>query len=173
MMEKRQPKAVVVMGVSGAGKSSVGQRLAERMACPYVEGDSLHPQANIDKMANGNPLTDEDRWPWLDRIGAQLSHARDRGQGVVITCSALKRSYRDRLRAAVGGDLYFVYLDGSPDLLAARMRNREGHFMPGSLLQSQLSTLENPKGEQGVVSVGIDEPVDDIVAAAILQLAKL
>jgi gluconokinase len=172
-MGTNEAKAVVVMGVSGAGKSSVGEKLAERMGWHYVEGDSLHPDANVEKMAKGIPLTDEDRWPWLDLVGAELSRAHGKGEGVVVTCSALKRAYRDRLRDAVGGDLYFVYLDGTLDVLSARMRERQGHFMPASLLESQLATLEDPKGETKVVSVGIDEPVDDIVDAAVFQLSKL
>ncbi len=173
LMAAGQAKAVVVMGVSGSGKSSIGQGVANRMGWTYVEGDSLHPQANVDKMSRGIPLTDEDRWPWLDLVGAELARAHSKGHGIIVTCSALKRIYRDRLRKAVGGDLYFVYLDGSPDLLASRMRERRGHFMPSSLLESQLATLENPEGEPGVISVGIDEPVDVVIDAAVFQLAKL
>lgn len=173
VMENERARAVVVMGVSGSGKSSIGQGIADRMGWAYVEGDSLHPEANVEKMSHGIPLSDEDRWPWLDLVGAELAHIHGKGQGIVATCSALKRIYRDRLRKAVGGDLYFVYLNGSPDLLASRMRERRGHFMPASLLESQLATLESPEGEPGVISVGIDEPMDVVIDAAVLQLDKL
>ncbi|WP_117190886.1 gluconokinase [Rhizobium terrae] len=165
--------AVVVMGVSGSGKTSVGQRLAERLNCAFVEGDRLHPAANVAKMAQGIPLTDEDRWPWLDLVGGELAAARERDESVVVTCSALKKVYRDRLRQASGGLLYFVFLTGDPKVLEARMGARTGHFMPASLLQSQLATLENPQSEAGVVMVDIDASLDAIVGKAFDKLVKL
>ena len=165
--------AVMVMGVSGSGKSSVGARLAASSGVAYVEGDLLHPPANLAKMAKGTPLTDEDRWPWLDRIAAEISAALDRGEGVVVSCSALKKVYRDRLRAACAGRLWFVYLEGSEMVLHQRMGAREGHFMPLSLLQSQLATLEVPSGEIGVVTVDIDADLDTIVAEATAGLEVL
>ncbi len=164
-------RPIVVMGVAGCGKSSVGMRLAEVLGLPYQEGDDLHPQANITKMSAGTPLNDDDRWPWLDRIGEILAdHALS---GVVLTCSSLKKSYRDRLRAAAGGRLAFVFLDGSKALLTQRMGSREGHFMPTSLLESQLATLERPDEEIGVVVVNVDNTPEMIADLAVLGLKRL
>lgn len=165
--------SVVVMGVSGCGKSSVGAGLSARSGLPFMEGDLLHPQANVDKMAAGTPLTDEDRWPWLDRIGAEIAAAQREGTAVIVTCSALKRSYRDRLRAAAGGSLAFVYLEGSFELLKQRMAARTGHFMPVSLLESQLQTLEVPTGEPAVITVNIDATLEAIVDEAFEGLSAL
>ena len=164
-------KAVVVMGVSGCGKTSVAEGLAAALGTVFLEGDRLHPQSNIDKMSRGIPLADADRWPWLDRIGAELRAAMGVGQGIVASCSALKRAYRDRLRAEAGGNLAFVFLRGSRDLLIGRMQQRQGHFMPASLLDSQLATLEDPSGEAGVVTVDIDAPLEAIVAASLERLS--
>ncbi|MFT4185059.1 MAG: gluconokinase [Rhizobium sp.] len=165
--------AIIVMGVSGSGKSSIGEKMAARLNIRYVEGDALHPAANVEKMSKGIPLTDEDRWPWLDLIGRQIAASLAAGAGIVVTCSALKLIYRERLRAAAGGHLYFVYLDGSKELLTKRMGERKGHFMPTSLLESQLRTLEVPTGETGVVTVGIDDSIDGIVEAALKGLAAI
>lgn len=162
---------VIVMGVAGCGKSSVGMRLAEALDLPYQEGDELHPPANIDKMSEGTPLTDEDRWPWLDLIGQRI--AEHAATGIVVTCSALKKSYRDRLREAAGGRLAFVFLDGSKELLTQRMGNRTGHFMPTTLLDSQLATLERPDGEAGVVIVDIDNTPAAITELAVTRLRAL
>ncbi|RWX77332.1 gluconokinase [Neorhizobium lilium] len=161
------------MGVSGAGKTSIAANLAKRLGWIFVEGDRLHPQANIDKMAHGVPLTDDDRWPWLDAIGGELAAAKARGESIVATCSSLKRSYRERLRTASQGPLYFVFLDGSEALLSVRMGERKGHFMPASLLHSQLATLESPQGEEGVVTVDIDASIDLIVDSALTGLENL
>ncbi len=164
-------RPIIVMGVAGCGKSSVGTRLAEALSLPYQEGDDLHPQANIAKMSAGTPLNDDDRWPWLDRIGEILAdHAES---GIVLTCSSLKKVYRDRLRAAAGGRLAFVFLDGSKALLTKRMGSREGHFMPTSLLESQLATLERPDQEAGVVVVNIDNTSGEITDLAIDGLKSL
>ncbi|MDO3436304.1 gluconokinase [Rhizobium sp. CBN3] len=168
--KKVLPLAVIVMGVSGCGKSSVGERIAARNGMPFVEGDQLHPAANVEKMAQGIPLTDEDRLPWLDRIGEEIKTALNASRGLVVSCSALKRSYRDRLRQAAGGRLAFVFLEGSRELLLSRMQARQGHFMPASLLDSQLQTLEPPTGETGVVTVAIDGALDDMVALACEEL---
>ncbi|TWF53423.1 gluconokinase [Neorhizobium alkalisoli] len=165
-MSGKDVRAVIVMGVSGAGKSSVAELLAKNLGSAFVEGDSLHPKANIDKMAHGIPLTDEDRWPWLDVIGKEIAGLTDQGKSVVATCSSLKRAYRDRLRKAAGGKLYFVFLKGAEDLLSRRMGERKGHFMPAALLQSQLATLESPEGEEGVVTVDIDASIETIVENA-------
>lgn len=164
-------RPIIVMGVAGCGKSSVGTRLAEALSLSYQEGDDLHPQANIAKMSAGTPLNDDDRWPWLDRIGEILAdHAES---GIVLTCSSLKKVYRDRLRAAAGGRLAFVFLDGSKTLLTKRMGSREGHFMPTSLLESQLATLERPDQEAGVVVVNIDNTPSEITDLAIDGLKSL
>lgn len=165
--------AVCVMGVSGSGKTSIGEELAARLGSAFLEGDRLHPAANVEKMAKGIPLTDDDRWPWLNAIGAEIGRHLAMGEGLVLSCSALKRAYRDRLRAAAGGRLAFVYLDGSRALLGRRMGAREGHFMPLSLLDSQLATLEVPTGEPGTITVAIDADVGTIVARAMDGLAAL
>ncbi len=164
--------AIIVMGVSGCGKSTVGAELAEKLGIPFQEGDRLHPKANVEKMSAGIPLTDEDRWPWLDLVGAELRQGYEAG-GVVISCSALKKSYRDRLRTACGGPLAFVFLEGSVELLTRRMGARKGHFMPLSLLKTQLDTLEVPTGEPGVVTVNIDATPDEIVERALTGLKAL
>ncbi|MCM2291343.1 gluconokinase [Allorhizobium sp. BGMRC 0089] len=166
-------KTIVVMGVSGCGKTSIGEGLAERLHRPFLEGDSLHPQSNVEKMARGTPLTDDDRWPWLAAIGARMQHSIAEGKPLIVSCSSLKRSYRDLLREATGNNTVFVFLDGSEDLLTRRMSGREGHFMPVSLLKSQLATLENPTGEPGVVTVSIDQPVSAIIEDATNRLDKL
>lgn len=164
------PQAIIVMGVSGCGKSSVGEALASRLGLPFIEGDALHPESNVAKMAAGTPLTDEDRWPWLTVIGERMAGALARGEGIVVSCSALKKIYRDHLRAATGGRLAFVYLEGSRELLGRRMGARTGHFMPLGLLDSQLAALEVPASEPGVVTVSIDQPVEGIVADALKGL---
>ncbi|PDS63890.1 gluconokinase [Rhizobium anhuiense] len=171
--QMNKPHAIIVMGVSGCGKSSVGEKLAEALHLAFVEGDALHPAANVEKMSKGIPLTDEDRMPWLDLIGEDMQAPLDKSEGIIVSCSALKRVYRDRLRAAVGGNLFFVYLEGSKALLTKRMGERKGHFMPVSLLESQLATLELPTGEPGVVTVDIDDTVDGIAATALKGLAAL
>lgn len=153
------------MGVSGTGKSTVGRALAETLGLPFVEGDDLHPPANVAKMAAGIPLTDADRAPWLDRIAAELDRP------VVITCSALKRSYRDRLRVAAP-DLVLVSLHGSPELLASRMAQRDGHFMPPSLLESQLATLEEPSADEDAIPVDVELRPDEIVELVVDRLGS-
>ncbi|MFC3162261.1 gluconokinase [Ciceribacter thiooxidans] len=159
------------MGVCGCGKSSVGAAIAERLGLPFIEGDVLHPKSNVEKMSRGEPLSDDDRWPWLEIIGRRMAEALDRGEGIVVSCSALKKVYRDRLRDAVAGRLSFVYLEGTRALLSERMGSRTGHFMPTSLLDSQLATLEVPTGEPGVVTVGIDREIDEIADIAVAGLS--
>ncbi|MDQ0458113.1 gluconokinase [Rhizobium paknamense] len=171
--DARTPLAIIVMGVSGCGKSSIGEGLAARLKAPFLEGDSLHPEANVEKMAKGTPLTDEDRWPWLKLIGERMHAALEKGQTIIVSCSALKKSYRDLLREATGHRTAFVYLEGSKDLLTRRMGERTGHFMPVSLLESQLATLENPSSEPLVVTIDIDRSIEDIVDAAVDALASL
>lgn len=149
------------MGVSGSGKSTVGSRLAEELAVPFLDADDLHPPANVDKMAAGVPLTDDDRWPWLAKVGQALAAAS--GTGLVVACSALKRSYRDAIRAQAPGTV-FVHLTGSRELLSSRLSHREGHFMPASLLDSQLATLQPLEPDEGGVTVDVGGSADDIVA---------
>lgn len=161
---------IVVMGVAGCGKSTVGAALAGRLGGTYVDGDDLHPEANIRRMRDGIPLSDEDRWPWLDLVGAAL---RRPGDGVrVIGCSALRRAYRDRIRAAAGGPVRFVHLVGSRDLIEARMAARTGHFMPAALLDSQFAILEPPGPDEAAVAVDIAQALPTIVAQISERLAS-
>jgi len=150
---------VVVMGVSGSGKSTVGRLLAARLGVPFVEGDDLHPEASVAKMAAGIPLDDADRAPWLDAVAAELDRP------VVVSCSALRRSYRDRLRRAAPG-LRLLYLRGPRELLASRLAHRSGHFMPVSLLESQLATLEEPAPDERAVVLDVEATPAELVAAA-------
>ena len=165
-----RPQHIVVMGVSGCGKSSVGARLADALGTGFVEGDALHPPHNVALMAAGTPLTDADRAGWLASIGARLAQARDDGQGLVVSCSALKRRYRDGLRAACPG-LRFVYLQGSAALLRERLRHRTGHYMPPALLDSQLATLEPPGADEAALAIDISPATDQVVAAALALLS--
>jgi len=161
------------MGVSGCGKSSVGRALAAELGTAFVEGDELHPPRNVALMAAGTPLTDEDRRGWLQALAATLAAAVAAGQGLVVSCSALKRSYRDLLRTGAPG-LQFIWLHGDPALLAARLHARADHYMPPSLLQSQLDTLEPPAADEAALAVDIALPLPAIVAAARrhLELAR-
>jgi len=159
-------RPVVVMGVSGSGKTTVGAALADALGLRFVDGDALHPAANVAKMAAGIPLDDADRAPWLDAIGAVLA-----GGPVVVACSALKRAYRDRLRAAAPA-LQLVFLDGSPALLASRMTARPGHFMPTSLLDSQLATLERPTPDEHALTADIAEPAAGIVTELVERMTS-
>jgi gluconokinase len=168
---KPLPAAIVVMGVCGSGKSVVGAALAERLGYGFRDGDGFHPKANVEKMSAGLPLTDDDRWPWLDAIGTAMQGAAG-GSGLVVACSALKRAYRERIAARAGGPVVFVHLDGPRALLAERMKNRKGHFMPPSLLDSQLATLERPAPDEPAVVVSVEPPVDAVVAAAIEGLRR-
>lgn len=156
---------VILMGVSGCGKSSVGAALSARLGIRYLDGDILHPEANVAKMAAGIPLTDEDRWPWLDEVARSL---RD-GAPLIIGCSALRRVYRDRIRDGAGGPVQFVHLAGSREVVAARMARREGHYMPLSLLDSQYATLEAP-GPDEALTVDIDQPLETLVDSILVRL---
>jgi gluconokinase len=147
-----ETSALVVMGVSGSGKSTVGKRLAKRLGWTMAEGDSLHPPGNVEKMRQGVPLTDADRGPWLDRIGELLKSWAAEGRSGLVTCSALKRAYRERL-LAVRPDLRFVYLKGSEALIAERVKARHHEYMPASLLKSQFETLEEPLPGEPVVVI--------------------
>ncbi|EDQ89941.1 uncharacterized protein MONBRDRAFT_18849 [Monosiga brevicollis MX1] len=157
---------VVVMGVSGSGKSTVGIRLAEALHVTFVDGDHLHPAANVAKMQAGQPLTDEDRIPWLQAINQRLTAAHVDGTGLVVACSALRRAYREMLRTGLAENLVFVYLEGSPELIGSRVKQRVGHFMPVKLLDSQFATLEPPTGEPRVITCPVATPLDALVADA-------
>lgn len=147
------PLAVVVMGVSGTGKSTLGALLAQTLGCPFLEGDDFHDHAAVEKMRAGRPLEDGDRWPWLDRLGRALGEAAATNGCAVAACSALRRSYRERLIAAAGGRVRFVLLDNDRDVLLRRLSDRPGHYMPPSLLDSQLETLERPTTDEPVLTL--------------------
>ena len=158
---------IVVMGVSGCGKSTIAQGIAQRIGAHGKDGDELHPPANIDKMAAGIPLTDEDRQPWLEQVAA-YAREKAKAHGVcVIACSALKHQYRSTLNTA--GHVVYIYLHGSHDLIASRMHRRTGHFMPEALLKSQFEALEDPQNEAHVLTVNI-EPAPDIVVEHAIAL---
>lgn len=168
-MGSESPCALIVMGVSGSGKSTIAERLAARLGWRCVDGDLFHPPANVAKMTAGQPLTDEDRWPWLRAIAAEIDRLAAAGTRSVVACSALKRAYRD---IVVHGrdDVRIVFLEGTQDLIARRLAARKGHFMPPGLLDSQFRTLEPPQPEERPVTVSIDAPVEAIVDDAIRQL---
>jgi gluconokinase len=158
--------AVFVTGVSGTGKSTLGGRLAAVLDVPFLEGDDFHPPGNIRKMSMGIPLDDEDRRPWLDALARAVA-ARRTGAGIVASCSALKRRYRDRLRDSVASPLLFICLTADRLTLAARIRSRTGHFMPESLLASQLATLELPEPDEPALILAADKPVEELIAELI------
>jgi gluconokinase len=163
------PCALIVMGVSGSGKSTIGDKLAKRLGWSYEDGDRFHPASNVAKMSAGQPLTDEDRWPWLQAIAAEIDRVCAAGSHAVIACSALKRAYRSVL---VHGrsDVRIIFLDGAQELIAGRLARRKGHFMPPGLLASQFKTLEPPGPTEDPVTVSIDAPVDGIVSDIVRQL---
>lgn len=154
------------MGVSAVGKSTIGRKLAAAIDLPFVDGDDLHPQSNVDKMVAGVPLTDVDRWPWLRLVGESLA----RPDGAVIACSALKRTYRQTIRD-YAPDTFFVFLHGDPEVLSARAAGRRGHFMPATLLASQLASLEPLARDEHGMRVDVEPSVDTIVAQVIRALA--
>ena len=159
------PSFVLIMGVSGSGKSTIGERIAAEIDALYIEGDELHPPENIAKMSSGTPLQDKDRWPWFDRIIEASKKETDRGKNVLVACSALKAAYRDYLFAYFASPC-ILFLEGSIDVIDERMRQRN-HFMPASLLQSQFETLERPdEHDDEVLVLHIEEPVDTLVKTA-------
>lgn len=165
------PIAVVVMGVTGCGKSVVGAALAKALGARYIEGDKLHPAENVERMSRGEPLTDGLREGWLDAVGLAVRKANERGEGAVAGCSALKRIYRDRLRAQQP-DMVFVHLVISPEEARRRVARRRHHFMPASLVESQFATLEPPASDENAFSVDGAMPVEDVVAAVRLFLKE-
>ncbi|TCU37886.1 gluconate kinase (SKI family) [Rhizobium azibense] len=158
---------LVLMGVAGCGKSSVGAALAARLGAVYLDGDDLHPSENIDKMRRGMALDDEDRWPWLTLVGRKLSNS---GGPQIVGCSALKRAYRIHITQTCAETVTFVHLAGTPEVIKARMNARKGHFMPTGLLTSQFAALEPPGADENAFSVDIDRPLGSIVEAIVTQL---
>ena len=171
MAASTSPCALILMGVSGSGKTTIGQKLAARMSWRYEDADTFHPPSNVAKMSAGQPLTDEDRWPWLKAIAAEIDRACTAGERLVIGCSALRRIYRDVL---VHGrdDVRFIYLDGTQALIADRIGQRKGHFMPPGLLTSQFQTLEPPTPDERAMTVSIDAQIEVIVDRIISQLSR-
>jgi gluconokinase len=164
--DARRPIIIVVMGVSGSGKTVIGSGLAEALGGRFAEGDRFHPPENISRMSAGLPLRDEDRWGWLDAIATEISEAERQGETLVVACSALKRVYRDRLRLA-SRRLRFVYLEIGRDAAAARVAARKGHFMPASLIDSQFAALEPPASDEGALTLdAAGDPVELVVFAA-------
>ncbi len=159
------PRRIVVMGVAGCGKSSVASALARALGAVYQDGDAYHPPKNIEKMSSGIPLADTDRWPWLDAVADAM---RVSPGPVVMACSALRRTYRDRLRGGVGSDVFFAFLDGDLALISGRIAARDGHFMPPSLLQSQFDTLERPAADEWALAVDISGDID----ASVMQILQ-
>lgn len=166
-MERREH--LVVMGVAGSGKTTVAHILAERLGWVVAEADEFHPAANVAKMAAGTPLTDEDRWPWLAAIAAWIGEQDAAGRSSVVTCSALRRAYRDVL-AAAPGRVRFVHLDGTPELIGDRMSHRTGHFMPTTLLPSQFATLEPLQPDEDGVTVPVAVSPNSVADAALRAL---
>lgn len=159
---------IVVMGVCGCGKSTVGAMLANNLGASFIDGDDLHPRANIEKMQSGTPLNDEDRKPWLERISDVFFSISRRERSCVIACSALKKKYRDEIRKS--GKIIFIHLYGDKDLIMQRMSKRSGHYMKENMIDSQFATLEFPKDEEFVINISIDAPIGDIVENALNQL---
>lgn len=162
---------LVVMGVSGSGKSTIGSLLGERTGVPFIDGDALHPPSNVAKMAAGEPLDDDDRWPWLRAIGQTIADGVAAGAPMVVACSALKRRYRDELRSIVP-DLRFALLTGSREILDGRVRSRSDHFMPAALLDSQLHALEPLEPDEAGVIVDNTGDTEDVVTRIIQALAR-
>jgi gluconokinase len=152
---------VIIFGVSGAGKTTVGKLLARELGWHFLEADDFHPEANIEKMRSGHPLTDEDRWPWLERLRKQIERSLAVGEDAVLACSALKRAYRDRLR--VSDEVKFVFLRGDYALVERQLRSRHGHFMNSALLQSQFDDLEEPRPDENALTIELGGTPKEIV----------
>jgi gluconokinase len=166
-----EPLSILVMGVCGCGKSLLGERLAHELGAVFIEGDDFHPPANVQRMAAGMALTDDDRQGWLAALAAQLIRAQAGGRSAVLACSALKRRYRDTLRCGAPG-LRPIHLTGPRVLLAQRMAARQGHYMPASLLDSQLATLEAPGPDERAIVLVADTPIDTLVQHALAALQE-
>lgn len=170
MTSRPMPHGLVVMGVTSSGKSTLGETFAERFGWAYRDGDSFHSPENVAKMSAGIALTDEDRWPWLRSISAWLVENRKAGRHAVVSCSALRRVYRDILVDGTPDEVRIVYLEGSRDLIAARMAKRERHYMPTSLLDSQFAALEPPTPDERPITIGVDAMPDEELATLIHAL---
>ncbi|TDQ59759.1 gluconate kinase (SKI family) [Mesocricetibacter intestinalis] len=165
-------KSFILMGVSSTGKTSVGTAIAEKLGLKLIDGDDLHPRANIIKMASGQPLNDEDRAPWLERIRDAAFSLEQKSEKGIIICSALKKKYRDQIRE--GNDVKFIFLKGDFDLVLARMQKRQGHYMKADMLRSQFATLEIPQAEEtDVYAVDIDAGFDEVVARCVAVIEPL
>lgn len=162
---------VIVMGVSGCGKSSVGRALAQQFCLPYLEADEFHPPENVDKMSRGVPLSDDDRWPWLKALSHGMVDAAEMNGGVIASCSALKRIYREFILEKIDQPALFVFLDGDRETIYSRMQARSDHYMPPSLLDSQFADLERPDQDEPVLSFSIEQTVNDLVEEISAALA--
>lgn len=167
-----QPRVLLVMGVSSSGKSTVGEALAKAWNAPFLDADAWHPPANVEKMRAGVALSDADRWPWLSAYADALDGALTGAGGVVGACSALRRTYRDHLVARLGEPVALVYLHGTRELISQRIRRRHHTYMPGSLLDSQLATLEPPMADEVALTVDIDQRVEAIVAQVLRHFPR-
>ncbi len=164
--------SIIVMGVCASGKSTIGEKIAQRLGAKFIDGDDLHPKANIQKMSRGEPLNDDDRKPWLERIRDAAFSLESKNEQGIIVCSALKKSYRDQIRDG-NQNVTFLFLDGSFDLIMSRMTARKGHFMKSNMVESQFNTLERPDNEDQVAVVDIDTDIDTIVKHSIVALNDL
>ncbi|SKA56157.1 gluconokinase [Enterovibrio nigricans] len=163
--------SVIVMGVCASGKSTIGENIAKKMNRKFIDGDDLHPRANIQKMASGQPLNDDDRMPWLERIRDAAFSLESKNEHGVIVCSALKKKYRDQIREG-NENVTFLFLDGSKELILDRMRARSGHFMKENMVNSQFETLEHPAGEANTLVISIDGTIDDVIERSVIALQK-
>ncbi len=168
----KKGQVILLMGVCGCGKSTLGEKLAEKTGGCFIEGDELHPESNIRKMSSGQPLCDEDRWPWFDRIAEAVAAQKPHEEIIFVSCSALKESYRRHLLKAFGNNWRVIHLKGSFDIIHQRMKTRE-HFMPASLLQSQFDTLEEPSySDHELLNLSINQSMEDMVVEAMKWLGK-
>lgn len=165
-------RLIVVMGVSGAGKSTIGERLAKKLDIPFLDADNLHPRSNVEKMRGGTPLTDEDRFPWLEIVADAMRNTADTRGRVVCACSALRRAYRDCLTNRAGEQILFVLLHGDKAVIAERQANRPGHFMPPKLLDSQFATLEHFENDEDGIVVDVAMSIDEIVNEIAVQITR-
>ena len=172
MSNTKSPQVLIFMGVSGCGKSTVGQNIAEKLGLRYAEGDEFHSEENVEKMRSGTPLNDDDREPWLSVMANTIAEWVEAGEGGVLSCSALKRKYRDRLRGdyGIGGPIRFVYLNGTFELIEDRMKQRKDHYMPPGLLTSQFATLEEPDPEEQVIRIDISSTPDVLATEVLISL---
>lgn len=167
-MNERAPRVFVIMGVAGSGKTTIGKRLATQLRCPFFDGDDYHPPENVAKMTSGIPLSDAERAPWLARLATLIQEHLEKGETAVLACSSLKKSYRDQLR--INDQVWFIYLDGSFDIIWQRMQERQNHYMKPEMLRSQFEALE-PPGEDEAIRIPINQTVEDILARIEVMIA--